>query len=95
MHIINAVVPGEPVLLGQGEPFLAQGEPPVLISREVAAVMLSLSVRSIDYLVSQGKLPARKLGRRKLIPRAAIVQLVSGGDIPRITQQQKEGTQNG
>ena len=78
-------MPDYACMIGIDTSFL-QGEP-VLISREIAAEMLSISLRSLDYLVAQGKLPARKLGRRTLIPRDAIVQLVSGGDVPRIAQR--------
>ena len=68
---------------------LWQGGPAVLISRQMAAIMLSISIRGIDYLVAQGKLPARKLGRRTLIPRDAITQLALNGDVRRIAHRKE------
>ena len=44
----------------------------VLVTRTEAAEALGLSVRAIDYLLAQGKLQSRKIGKRRLIPRAAI-----------------------
>ena len=44
----------------------------ILISRHSAAKALDISLRKIDYLIAQGAIPARKLGRRTLIPRAAL-----------------------
>jgi hypothetical protein len=40
----------------------------LLFSRKDAAIALSLSVRSIDYLISSGNLLTRKIGRKILIP---------------------------
>jgi excisionase family DNA binding protein len=37
-------------------------------SRNEAASSLAMSVRSIDYLISDGKLRTRRKGRRVLIP---------------------------
>ncbi len=44
----------------------------ILVTRTEAAEALGLSVRAIDYLLAQGKLQSRKIGKRRLIPRAAI-----------------------
>ena len=44
----------------------------ILVSRQDAAKALSVSVRSVDYMIARGELPARKLGKRTLIPRAAL-----------------------
>jgi excisionase family DNA binding protein len=40
----------------------------LLVGREEAAVRLSLSVRSIDYLLADGQLKFRRIGGRVLIP---------------------------
>jgi excisionase family DNA binding protein len=39
-----------------------------LYSREDAAAALSISIRSVDYLISEGKLTTRRIGRKTLIP---------------------------
>lgn len=51
----------------------------LLLTRNEAAVALSLSTRSIDYLVSIGKLASRKFGKRRLIPRDAVERLAKQG----------------
>jgi hypothetical protein len=40
----------------------------LLYSREDAAIALSISIRSVDYLISEGKLTTRRIGRKTLIP---------------------------
>ncbi len=40
----------------------------ILVSREEAAEMLSISPRAIDYLVSTRQLDTRRIGARVLIP---------------------------
>lgn len=46
----------------------------LLYSKREAAEMLSISVRSLDYLIVTHQLPARRIGRRVLIPHDAIQQ---------------------
>jgi excisionase family DNA binding protein len=40
----------------------------VLVSREEAAAMLSISVRAVDYLIATKRLSTRRIGTRVLIP---------------------------
>jgi excisionase family DNA binding protein len=51
----------------------------ILLTRTEAAAALNLSARSVDYLVAKGRLPSRKFGRRRLIPRDAIERLAKQG----------------
>lgn len=51
----------------------------LLLTRIEAAVILNLSTRSIDYLLSEGRLPSRKLGKRRLIPRDAVEKIAKKG----------------
>jgi excisionase family DNA binding protein len=44
----------------------------ILVSRRDAALLLGLSLRSIDYLLVRGQLAAKKVGRRTLITRASL-----------------------
>ncbi len=52
----------------------ANKKPPVrieeklLLSRRDAAQLLSISQRALDYLVATQRLPARRIGKRVLIP---------------------------
>ena len=47
---------------------------PLLVSKRDAAALLSLCVRTVDNLIATKKLPARRVGRRVLIPYTALVQ---------------------
>jgi excisionase family DNA binding protein len=47
---------------------------PLLISRPEAARALGISLRMLDYLITRREIPARKVGRRTLIPRLALEQ---------------------
>jgi excisionase family DNA binding protein len=40
----------------------------LLYSREDAAAALSISIRSVDYLIAERKLSTRRIGRKILIP---------------------------
>ena len=40
----------------------------LLVSRREAAAIVSLSIRSIDYLLARKQLPFRKIGTRTMIP---------------------------
>ncbi len=46
---------------------------PLLHSKAAAARLLSISPRSIDYLIAGGKLATRKIGTRILIPHGSLV----------------------
>jgi excisionase family DNA binding protein len=48
------------------------------LSKKEAAAESSLSVRTLDYLIKQGKLKARKIGKRVVIPGAELEKLVRG-----------------
>ncbi|GAC1420254.1 MAG: hypothetical protein NVSMB62_14080 [Acidobacteriaceae bacterium] len=43
-----------------------------LYTRRDTAEALSLSIRSIDYLITTGRLPARRVGGKILIPASAV-----------------------
>jgi len=47
---------------------------PLLLSKRDAAKSLAISVRKIDYLIQLRELPTRRIGRRVLIPRGALLQ---------------------
>jgi excisionase family DNA binding protein len=46
----------------------------ILVGRKEAARLLSVSLRSLDYLIARRELPARRVGRRVLIHRRALEQ---------------------
>jgi hypothetical protein len=39
----------------------------LLVSRKVAAQMLSISIRALDYIIADGRLPTRRIANRVLI----------------------------
>jgi len=48
----------------------------LVFSRREAADALRVSLRTLDYLLSKGKLRGRRIGRRVLIPRAEVEGLL-------------------
>ena len=48
----------------------------LLLSKREAAWLLSLSVRSIDYLIARGELPVRRVGKRVLIPQREMERFI-------------------
>ena len=47
---------------------------PILLDKKAAATLLSVSVRTVDNLISRRELVPRRVGRRVLIPRQALEQ---------------------
>ena len=56
----------------------------ILVSREEAAQLLSISVRGIDYLLATRRLPFRKIGGRVPIPLAELRKYAQGDHPERI-----------
>ena len=46
----------------------------LLYTKREAALLLSISVRSLDYLIVSQQLPTRRIGRRVLVHRDSIEQ---------------------
>ncbi len=53
----------------------------ILVGREEAASMLSISCRALDYLVARNQLASRRVGSRVLIP-VSDLRRFSRGDHP-------------
>ena len=47
-------------------------DPKILISKREAAESLSISLRTLDYLIAKGELSVRRVGRRCLIERRTL-----------------------
>jgi excisionase family DNA binding protein len=56
-------------------------EAKLLVSREEAAQLLSISQRGLDYLIANRRLPTRRIGGRVLIP-VDDLRKYAGGDHP-------------
>ena len=61
----------------------------MLYDRKEAARQLSISVRSLDYLIAGRELETRRIGKKVLIPHASLVRYSQGNhydspkDLPR------------
>jgi len=53
-------------------------EPPALINIATAAQLLGISRTSLYQLIDAGDVPSRKVGRRRLIPRADLERYAAG-----------------
>jgi excisionase family DNA binding protein len=52
----------------------------LLLSKQEAARMLGVSIRSLEHLISRQEIPTRKIGRRVLIMRSAVESFAKGQD---------------
>jgi hypothetical protein len=59
-------------------PTLQPSSARLLYSRKEAARQLSISVRSLDYLISGKAFHTRRLGRKILIPHSELVRFAGG-----------------
>jgi hypothetical protein len=50
----------------------------MLYDRKSAAVQLSISVRSLDYLIAAKRLATRRIGKKVLIPRGELLRFARG-----------------
>jgi excisionase family DNA binding protein len=50
----------------------------LLYTRQESARQLSLSVRSIDYLIGSKQLMARRMGKRVLVPHSELLRFARG-----------------
>ena len=57
----------------------AESVRPLLLSKKKAAVLLGISLSSIDALLAADRLPSVKLGRRRLIRYTALERLAREG----------------
>ena len=64
---------------------------PLLLTRRAVASMLSLSVRSIDLLLADGRLTPIKFGNRALVSRAQVESLAATGIAGRIRPASTKG----
>jgi excisionase family DNA binding protein len=63
---------------------------PLLVSLWQAAKLLSVSKRTVQNYVALKALPARKLGRRTLIPYSALVQFTKRDHVTSTAPQQAQ-----
>jgi hypothetical protein len=64
--------------------------PRLLYDREEAARQLSISVRSLDYLIANKQLDIRRLGKKVLVPHASLVRFSSANHYKAIAGEKSE-----
>jgi len=70
--------PGLTPVSGTIEVIRAAADERLLYDRKTAARMLSISVRSVAYLLSRGQIRFRRIGSKTLIPHAELVRFARG-----------------
>ncbi len=63
-------------------------------SKKEAAVATSLSLRTIQYLITQGVLRVHKIGKRVIIPSRELVRLVERGVPVKVDAKQRQAIEN-
>ena len=53
----------------------------LLLSKKQAASALGISIRSVEYMLANGRLEGRRLGRRRLVTRRSVERLARA-DVP-------------
>jgi len=53
----------------------------LLLSKKQAASVLGISIRSVEYMLANGRLEGRRLGRRRLVTRRSTEKLARA-DVP-------------
>jgi hypothetical protein len=57
----------------------------LLYDRKEAARQLSISVRSLDYLIAGKQLDTRRIGKKVLVPHASLVRYASANHYESVT----------
>lgn len=63
----------------------------ILLSRKQAALLLGISLRSLDYLIAQGRLRTRRIGKRVLILRQEVDRFSRGDHPEPIVPEARDG----
>ena len=67
----------------------------LLYDRKTAARMLSISVRSLDYIIAGKGLETRRIGRKVLVTHASLVRYASGNHITVTSRSDAEAVASG
>lgn len=69
-----------------------QTQAPLLVSKKEAASLLGVCPRTIDNFVARKELPCRRIGRRTLIPFAALQQFAKRDHVTSAAAQERHGS---
>lgn len=67
----------------------------LLYDRKSAARMLSISVRSLDYIIAAKGLDTRRIGRKVLVPHASLMRYASGNHFAITSRSDAEAVASG
>ena len=67
----------------------------ILYDRKNAARMLSISVRSLDYIIAAKGLETRRIGRKVLVTRASLVRYASGNHFAITSRSEADAVASG
>jgi hypothetical protein len=67
----------------------------LLYDRKTAARMLSISVRSLDYIIAGKGLETRRIGRKVLVTHASLVRYASGNHFTVTSRSDAEAVASG
>ena len=63
----------------------------ILVSKKEAAAALGVSLRTVENLIASKQLDARRIGRRRLVPRTSLEKLARR-DVPNPAPEAREAT---
>lgn len=92
---IDRGVAAETGFSGTIERIEAVADSRLLYDRKEAARQLSISVRSLDYLIAGKLLDTRRVGRKVLITRASLVRFASGNHYEITRRSEAEAVASG
>jgi hypothetical protein len=72
-----------------------QSEARLLYDRKTAARMLSVSVRTLDYIIAAKDLDTRRIGRKVLVTRVSLVRYASGNHFAVTSRSDAEAVASG
>jgi hypothetical protein len=67
----------------------------LLYDRKTAARMLSISVRSLDYIIAAKHLETRRIGRKVLVTHASLVRYASGNHFAITSRSEADAVASG
>ncbi len=56
------------------------------MTEKTAALQLSISIRSLDYLIAGKQLATRRIGKKVLVPHSELVRYANGNHYGSVTQ---------
>ena len=65
----------------------------LLFAKKEAAALLSISIRKLEYLIANGELQTRRIGKRVLVPKGALTTFARTDHCARHTEKEQEITE--